>query len=258
MSSFRRLAFAFTAAPLALALAACGSNEEAAGGPKGEPIAPIAAPAGTTWAETAAETPEGGFRIGNPDAPLKLVEYASHTCSHCADFSQTAAGQLEEYVNKGIVSYEIRNLVRDPIDLTIAILARCGPPEAFHPLANQAWGNFSSIMQTVQANSAALESVSQQPPATRFQAIAQTSGLIDFFAARGVSRDQAMACLADTKKVQTIADNSQKQSEELDIQATPTFILNGQKLDTASWEPAQTATGTVPGLEAALQAAGAR
>ena len=73
MSTLRRLPIALCAAPLALALAACGDTTEDAV-PTGEPLAPIAAPAGTSWVETAAETPEGGFRIGNPEAPIKLVE----------------------------------------------------------------------------------------------------------------------------------------------------------------------------------------
>ena len=160
MPMFRRTALAalapFALGPLALTLAACGSDAE---GPiKGEPIAPIAAPAGQSWIETAAETPEGGFVIGNPNAPLKLVEYASHTCSHCAAFSQEGAAKLDEYVAKGTVSYEIRNQIHDPIDLTIALLARCGTPASFHPLANQAWQNFDSLMTTVQANGAAKNS----------------------------------------------------------------------------------------------------
>jgi len=243
----RRIAFMSLTAPLALALAACGSGE---GGdlPKGDPIAPIAAPAGGNWVETAAVTPEGGYVIGNPNAPLKLVEYASHTCSHCAAFSQEGAAKLDEYVGKGILSYELRNQIHDPIDLTIALLARCGSPESFHPLANQVWGNFEQIMTTVQSNSAALEQAQAAPPAQRFQAIAQASGLLDFFAARGISRDQAMQCLADSNKAQAIADASEKQSEELNVTGTPTFFLNGK---------------LVPGtrlqdIEPALQAAGAR
>ena len=78
MFTLRRLVVAFSAVPLALGLAAC-QDEAAEGPPRGEPIAAIAAPAGQSWVETAAETPEGGFRIGNPEAPLKLVEYASRT-----------------------------------------------------------------------------------------------------------------------------------------------------------------------------------
>jgi len=256
MPSFRRIALTAFAAPLTLALAACdGATEE---GPiQGDPIAPIAAPAGQSWVETAAETPEGGFVIGNPNAPLKLVEYASHTCGHCAAFAQEAAAELDEYVAKGTVSYELRNQIHDPIDLTIALLARCGTPASFHPLANQAWQNFDSIMTTVQANGAALQQAQQAPQAQRFQAIAQASGLLEFFAARGISRDQAMTCLADIDKAQRIADASQTQSEELDVTGTPTFFLNGRLVEGTSWGPT-TGPNANPGIEAALQAAGAR
>src|SRR5688500_7386046 len=206
MSTYRRTLLTALAAPLALALAACGSEGE--GPAKGEPLAPIAAPAGQSWVEPAAETPEGGFVIGNPNAPLKLVEYASHTCGHCAAFSQEGAAELDEYVAKGTVSYEIRNQIHDPIDLSIALLARCGTPDSFHPLANQAWQNFDTLMQTVQANGAAIEQAQAAPQAQRFQAIAQAAGLIDFFAARGIARDQAMTCLADVAKATKIADAS--------------------------------------------------
>jgi protein-disulfide isomerase len=247
MPSFRRIALLAAAAPLALALSACGDSADD-GAPTGEPVAPVAAPAGASWVETAVATPEGGYRIGNPDAPLKLVEYASHTCSHCAAFAQEGAPKLDAYVEKGTVSYELRNQIHDPIDLTIALLARCGTPESFHPLANQAWQNFESLMTTVQANGAALQQAQSAPTAQRFQAIAEAAGLLDFFAARGISRDQALQCLADTEKAQQIAETSQTQSDELDITGTPTFILNGTKIQGTNWTS----------VESALKAAGAR
>ena len=245
MPTFRRLAFALAAAPLALALAACGSDE---GAPSGEPIAPIAAPAGTSWVETAAVTPEGGYVIGNPDAPLKLVEYASHTCPACAAFSVGGAAKLDEYVEKGIVSYEIRNQIHNSIDLALAMLMRCGEPSAFHPLANQVWANLPAVMTRAQQDQAALDAAAQVPEAQRYQAIAEAAGLLDFFAARGVSRDQAMQCLANTDQAQQIATNSNTQSEELNVTGTPTFFLNGRMLTETGWED----------VEAALQAAGAR
>jgi protein-disulfide isomerase len=245
MPSVRSLALASIAA-LSLAVAGCGSDGE--GTTSSEPIAPIAAPAGTSWVETASETPEGGFVIGNPEAPLKLVEYASHTCSHCAAFSMEAATALDGYVDKGIVSYEIRNQIHDPLDLSIALLARCGTPASFHPLANQAWQNFEQIMTTVQTNSAALQQAQAAPQAQRFQAVAEAAGLIDFFAARGVSRDQAMTCLADTDKATQIAQRSTEQSEELNVTGTPTFFLNGELVEGTTWAV----------IEPALQRAGAR
>ncbi|OYW44208.1 MAG: hypothetical protein B7Z08_00710 [Sphingomonadales bacterium 32-68-7] len=254
MTALRRFAFACLAAPLALGLAACGEDAATDGAPRGEPIAAIPPPAGQSWVEVAAVTPEGGVRIGNPEAPLKLVEYASHTCHVCAEFSQQGAVPLDGYVEKGVVSYEIRNLVRDPVDLTIAVLARCSGPGAFHPLANQVWGNFDALMATVQSNGEALQQASQAAPAQRLQAIGQASGLIEFFAERGISRDQAMQCLANTAQAEQIAEASDAQAQELNITGTPTFFLNGTRLQPTSWGPNQAG----PGLEAALQQAGAR
>lgn len=248
MTKLPRALVAFIAAPLALGLAACGSSDDTTALPQGEPIAPIAAPAGTSWVETAAETPEGGFRIGNPEAPLKLVEYASHTCHVCADFSKTAAARMDEYVATGVVSYEIRNLVRDPVDLTIAVLARCSGPGAFHPLANQAWQNFDPLMATVQGNAAALDQATRAPEGQRFQAIAQASGLLEFFAQRGISNDQATQCLADTEKANQIAERSDTQGRELNVTGTPTFFLNGARVEGTN----------LTMVEAALQRAGAR
>ena len=246
MPTIRRFALAALAAPLALSLAACGSEDE---GPiSGEPIAPVPAPAGQSWVETAAVTPEGGYVIGNPNAPLKLVEYASHTCGACAAFSTTGAAPLDEYVARGIVSYEIRNQVHNPIDLTLAMLMRCGEPTAFHPLANQVWANLPAVMTRAQQDQAALNAAMQAPEAQRYQQIAQAAGLLDFFAARGVSRDQAMQCLANADLARQIAENSQTQSEELNVTGTPTFFLNGQLVPGTRWAD----------IEPALQQAGAR
>lgn len=236
-------------AALALTLAACNSDDTGEGAPSGDAIDPIEAPAGQSWVETASETPEGGIVVGNPDAPIKLVEYASHTCGACAQFSQTGAASIEnDYVASGRVSYEIRNLIRDPLDLTIALGARCGAAESFHPIANQAWGDFQNIMQTAYANEAAYNAALQQPPERRFVALAQLAGLPQFFAQRGISADQLATCLADTDKAAEIYKNSNDQAAELNITGTPTFFLNGRRVDENSW----------PKIEEALQNAGAR
>lgn len=246
MTRVRQTLLAAAAAPLVFALAACGSGEEAAS--SSEPIAAVAAPEDQSWLETAAVTPEGGNVVGNPNAPIKLVEYASHTCPACAAFSEEASGNIDKYIESGVVSYEIRNQIHHPIDLAIAVLVRCGEPTAFHPLAEQAWANLSSILDRAQQNAAGMNAAMQAPPGERFQRIAESAGLLDFFAARGVSRDQALQCLANTDQIQQIADNSNTQSQELNIPGTPTFLLNGRMLTEAGWED----------VEAALQAAGAR
>ena len=245
----RRLPALALAAPLALGLAGCNDTEGTGGAIAGDPIAPIAAPEGTSWTDTVTITEEDGYKIGNPDAPLNLVEYASHTCGACANFSATAKESLkDQYVASGVVSFEQRNLVRDPIDLSIAALVRCGQKENMQPLSDQAWLALNDFFGNVQANSAQYEASAQLPIEQRFIAISEAAGLIDFFSARGLSADQARSCLADTEKMESISDNSASQAEELKVTGTPTFFLNGNRLDGISWNE----------IEPALQRAGAR
>ncbi len=247
MTISRRFAFATFAAPLALALSACGGSE--AGELSGEPLEAVSAPDGQEWTDVVEVTEADGYLLGNPDAPLKLVEYASLTCGACANFAQTGATPLkEEYVSTGMVSYELRNQVHNAFDLTLARLARCSAPESFHPLADQVWVNFNDVMGGMQAAQSQLANVGELPEDQRFVAIADAAGFLDFFAARGVSRDQAASCLADSEAVMAIGERSDQQSEELGINATPTFILNGRVLEQRSWDD----------LEAVLQDAGAR
>lgn len=249
MTSSRRILSASLATGLALVLAACSGAESSEEALAGEPIAAIPAPDGQEWTDQVVVTEADGYLVGNPDAPLKLIEYASHTCGGCAYFSANGTPSLKaDYVSSGVVSLELRNLVRDPIDLTIATLVRCGQPQNMHPLSDQAWTSLNDIFATVNQNGAAFEAASTMPPETRFVAIAEAAGLIDYFAARGLSSDQARTCLADGEAVQAIASRSQEQAQELNVTATPTFFLNGQKLEASQWEQ----------LEPILQRAGAR
>ena len=63
------------------------------------------------WTQTVARTPEGGFRMGNPDAPVKMIEYLSLTCPHCAAISrgERRDALIRDYVRSGRVSIEYRN-----------------------------------------------------------------------------------------------------------------------------------------------------
>jgi protein-disulfide isomerase len=72
--------------------------------------------------------------------------------------------------------------------------------------------------------------------------------MTDFFAARGISKEQAAACLADTAKATTLANASTEQGEKYKIEGTPTFIINGAKLDANTW----------PLVKAELEKLGAR
>lgn len=246
---FRRTTLAAFALPLALGLAACGSDKEATA-ENGDPIAAIAPPAGQQWSDVVAVTPEDGYVMGNPDAPLKLMEYASLTCPHCAHFSEQAGAALrDKYVASGVVSYELRNQIHDALDLTMAMMVRCGTPESYIPLSEQVWANLTDIAAGLKDRQAAMDAATKvTDQSKRYAAIADAAGLTDFFAARGIARDQMEQCLAKPGFAEGLAQRSEKQSDELDVTGTPTFFLNGRKLDAQSWEQ----------LEPVLQNAGAR
>lgn len=235
------------AAPLALA--ACSDGDAIEAGTSGEPIAAVAAPEGTSWTETVTMTEDGlGTIVGNPDAPLKLAEYASHTCGACANFAVTGKAPLKDYIATGVVSFEQREVFLNTFDVVIATLAMCGPKERTQVLSDEVWTNLQGVMGGIQANPQGIDAAAQLPVEQRFVRLGEVTGLIDFFAARGLSADQARACLADTDKIDAFVEGSSAKANEAGVSGTPTFTLNGRKLDANQW----------PGLEPILQNAGAR
>ncbi|MEO9634736.1 MAG: thioredoxin domain-containing protein [Parasphingorhabdus sp.] len=232
-------------APLALALAltACGEATEGEAGASSSGAAEaVEAPAGTKWSETVTKTEAGGIVMGNPEAPIKLVEYMSITCSHCKDFGEQGFAPLRDnYVETGRVSFEIRNFVRDPLDLSAAILSRCGGEGPFFPLTEQALGYQATMFEKAQAmGEATYTNILSAAPETRFVRLAEQLGLVSFFQQRGISEDQAKACLADTAAAEKLMTDTQKAVDDLDISGTPTFLINGQKIDAANWTMVET------------------
>jgi protein-disulfide isomerase len=239
------------ALPLTLGLAACDKKTDAASGEtaSAEPLAKIAAPAGKSWAETFAATPEGGYVMGNPDAPIKLIEYGALSCSHCADFAEKSFAKMrDDYIASGRVSYELRLFLLNGLDMPAVLLATCGSPEATIPLSEQFWGWQKNMFANLQKDEAAFQQVSALPVDKRFAGIAQLSGMSEFFASRGIAAAQGSACLADTAKATKLAAQTEQWSKEYEITGTPTFFLNGSKTGVGSWEE----------LEPLLQKAGAR
>ena len=248
--SLPRLALAALALPLALSLSACGESGEAGGGSTSDKIESIAAPAGKAWADVVARTPEGGFQMGNPDAPIKLVEYGSLTCPACANFSQTGMQSLrDDYINSGRVSLEFRSVpIHGAVDLVLTRMLECGPKEAAPLLAEPRWGHLDAVLTPIQSNAAALEQAMSLPENQRFVAYADQGGLIEFFAARGFSIAQSSECLSDFAAMQALAERLQAQADKDGVNSTPTFLLNGTAIDETSWAA----------LEPMLQNAGAR
>lgn len=252
MLPIRRSLSLVLAAPLALALAACGDKAATDGGTaQAAPVAAVPAPSGTAWRDTVTVTPAGGHLVGNPNAPIRLVEYGSLTCPTCAAFSVEGMEPLmAKYVDSGRVSFELRNFaVHGPVDIVLARMARCGAPEAVVPLSDQVWQNLQTLTGPLQANQTAAEQAMNLPMNQRFAALAEVGNFYEFFASRGVSEDQAKACLSDVPSLETLANQTETYGTEDKVTGTPTFTLNGRKLDgVTGWAT----------LEPELQRAGAR
>lgn len=224
------------AASAALALAACGSGDTA-GAPKGEPIAKIAAPAGKAWTDVVSKTEAGGYKMGNPDAKLQLLEYGAITCPGCAQFSVQATEELNELINTGVVAMEFRPfLVHGIQDIPGFLLAQCSGPEAFFPLTEQLFADqqnwLGKISTVTEADQQAMQKMAPPEISTL---LATRMGLIDFAKARGISEDQAKACLTDKAQIDGLIALTEKGGKDDGVSGTPFFMLNGAKLDGASW-----------------------
>lgn len=132
------------AATLALSLSACNKDEGAAIAATNSPKGAIAAPAGQKWTETTAKTEAGGFVMGNPNAPVKLIEYGSLSCPACAKFAIDSTADLHGMVDTGRVSFEYRPMMVHPQDPAIFVVARCNGPAPFFALADQLYADQES------------------------------------------------------------------------------------------------------------------
>jgi protein-disulfide isomerase len=238
----------FIALAAALALAACGGSGDGNITAPANSVAAVAAPAGQDWTQTVTKTAEGGFLMGNPNAPLKLVEYGSRTCPTCGNFGQTAMKPLEaNYVKTGKVSYEFRDFMVHAPDLGVSIVGRCAGAEPFFPMLEQMFMEQQGFLEKLQGAGQFQQTIINLPPQQQAAAWANHLGYVDFARQRGVPEAQLKACLADEKamaEVAKIADDGMKNG----ITGTPTFLLNGNKLEgMASWEQ----------IEQALKNAGA-
>jgi protein-disulfide isomerase len=217
------------AAALALILTGCGDGGGNAQAPASNtPLKQIAAPTGD-WTQTVVKTPEGGYRMGNPDAPVKLVEYGSLGCPHCAEFEEQAGPALRDtYVKSGQVSWEFRTYLLFPTDPGVSILLNCQSESAFFPLVEQLYKEQSSWMSKIQAlPQEQLQALGAMPPREAAQAIVRAGGLDEFFRQRGMPAAQIQSCLADPAGLENVA-GIKRRGDEAGVNGTPTFFINGE------------------------------
>lgn len=239
-----------TALALALALTGCGGADEgnltAAAGAGGAPLETIAAPDGGDWTEIVTRTDAGGFLMGNPDAPVKLIEYASMTCPACAAFSQQGHERLKnDYVRTGQVSFEFRNFLLSGPDAAASVLARCQAPSAFFRLTEQLFEEQQSWIGNI--DDAEFQQISALPQQQQVPAMIRAADLDQFFRRRGVPEAQIEQCIAGSQAdLENIVAMNQDAVSRYGINGTPSFVINDRLADATNWATLE------PALRAAL------
>ncbi len=195
-----------------------------------------AAPA---WLGTVAVTPEG-HRLGNPEARVKLVAYESYTCPHCADFEAEAADTIRVgYIQTGKLSLEVRHYVRDPVDLTAAMLTECVPPAKFFNAHRAFYLNYKKwIPVMAKANEAQSNRWYVKDGGAARRNIASDFGFYNLMTPLGLSRPAADKCLNDNALAAKLAGQTAATDKKYpDFEGTPSFLLNGLLLiATHQWD----------------------
>jgi protein-disulfide isomerase len=189
------------------------------------------------WPTTVSVTPDGGFRMGDPAAPIKLIEYGSLACPHCRHFEETGYKPLvQNYVRTGRVSYEFRNLLISGPDIAISLLAHCSGPGKFFAMSQYVFATQPQWQKKFDgmsaADQAALEKMTDQQRVIRY---AEIAGMSQIAARFGVSPARARQCLADPKGLKRLLDGTQ-QATEIGVKHTPSFLINGKLTEAATWE----------------------
>lgn len=145
--------------------------------------------------------------LGNPEAEVILIEYASPTCPHCASFHvNTYPSLLSDYVETGKVQFIVRPFVRNILDTVVFMLAECSDT------------GYYDVVDTYFANQDAW-AYAQSP----------RSSLLTIALQKGFTEESFDACLADEALFTKLEDMRTEALEKFELEATPTFYLNGEK-----------------------------
>jgi protein-disulfide isomerase len=144
--------------------------------------------------------------LGDPKAPITVIEYASMTCPHCAHFSEATFPELKaKYIDTGKVYFIFREFPLDQLAAAGFILARCAGPDKYFPLVETL---FASQRQWV-----------VQRPLEPMVAIAKQAGL---------TQEQFESCLANQQLISGIEKVRSDGAQKFGVQSTPTFFINGK------------------------------
>ena len=156
-------------------------------------------------------TPSPADRVvGKSGAPITIIEYASLSCPHCANFATKVLPKLrEKWIDPGKAKLVLRAYPLDEPALRAEMVARCAPPERYYPLVD-----------------ALFETQDKWVVAKDWQAALQHIAQLG-----GVPKTKFETCVADKALEDQVAQSRLTAAQQLGVNSTPTFFINGKKYD---------------------------
>jgi protein-disulfide isomerase len=156
--------------------------------------------------------PLGDKALGDPNAKVTVIEYASMTCPHCAHFHETTFTPFKEkYVDTGKVRFIFREFPFDPVATAAFMLARCAPGDSYFPMVD--------LLFRQQKNWAYGDKA--------------TDALFNIVKQAGFTQESFRTCLTNQQILDGVNAVKNRAADQLGVASTPTFFINGKKLSGA-------------------------
>jgi protein-disulfide isomerase len=161
--------------------------------------------------------------MGDPKAPVTVIEYASTSCPHCARYNADDFPALKkQYIDTGKVYYVFRETPIHPsLDGPAYLLARCVPKDKYFNVIDAMMRGQSEYFAPSIVNAQNSDEAISQAYRAVLLRTAESQGLTD---------DQAMKCMSDPAAAAKLSDRVQAEAKQYDVDSTPTFIVNGKKV----------------------------
>lgn len=184
----------------------------------------------------ASAMPAGNPVLGNQAAAVRLVEFVSYTCSHCAHYHGEAATTLRStLVPQGKLAIEVRPFIRNEIDMAASLLALCSSDQRF-------FANHDAILSAQQqwfrkpTNPNAAEHWNNPDFPARMKAVSEDLGLYRIMLAQGYQPAELDLCLADQNLAISLDTETNKAINETGVTGTPSFLINASLQTAHSWD----------------------
>lgn len=179
-------------------------------------------PLGAANAQEAGDVDTSGIvdmTLGNPDAPVTVIEYASFTCPHCAAFHAGPYKQLKaDYIDTGKINFVYREVYFDRYGLWASMIARCaGTEDAFFGMSDLIY-----------------EKQSEWARAGEPAAIVGELRKIGLLA--GLDAETMESCLQNADQARTLVAWYQENATKDGIESTPSFVINGKRYSNMPYE----------------------